>query len=325
MTPDDRAVIESWGRKLDGSIRIGMGLTQDRRSVMVREFCEELKIFAPLVVIGQPDITGDGLPFIEIDKRIKFRGVPNGPELKPFLDALSGINTDDCQKEIPDASILAKIKIPALLKVYISPHCPFCPKVVSSVLALARKSPLIYAEIIDAELFSELSEKDQVRSAPTVMLDDRFRWIGSVDISELIDMIISSDPSHLSESMLRKMIEEGKAKDLAKMMAQSNVVYSGFIKLLAHPQWPVRLGAMAAFEYLEEVSPVLAEEARLKLWDFFDPADNPVKGDIAYLLGGSKDPDILTKLRSVINGPYAKEVCEAAQESLEHSDLSCLS
>lgn len=38
MTPDDRTVIEKWGRKLDGSIRIGMGLTEDGRSVMIREF-----------------------------------------------------------------------------------------------------------------------------------------------------------------------------------------------------------------------------------------------------------------------------------------------
>lgn len=113
------------------------------------------------------------------------------------------------------------------------------------------------------------------------------------------------------------MIEEGNAQGLAKMMAQSNAVYPGFIKLLAHPGWPVSLGAMAAFEYLEDISPVLADETRLKLWDFFEPADNQVKGDIAYLLGGSKDGNILAKLRSIINGPYAAEVREAAREALE--------
>jgi hypothetical protein len=237
---------------------------------------------------------------------------------------ISDGKTDEDESTIKTRQILDKIQIPVILKVYISPHCPFCPTAVSSVFKLIGLSRMIYAEIIDVELFSELAEKDHIRSVPTVILDDQFRWTGSVNIQEIIDMMIRFDPSKLSEKTFQKMIEEGNAQGLANMMAQSNAVYPGFIKLLIHPGWPVRLGAMAVFEYLEGISPVLAEETRLKLLDFFEPADDQVKGDIAYLLGGSNHSNILAKLQYIINGPYAAEVREAAKEALESIDLSCL-
>jgi hypothetical protein len=53
MTPEDRVVIESWSTAMDGSVRISMILTEDGRSAMIRDFCEELNIIAPFVVIGE--------------------------------------------------------------------------------------------------------------------------------------------------------------------------------------------------------------------------------------------------------------------------------
>jgi len=45
--------------------------------------------------------------------------------------------------------------------------------------------------------------------------------------------------------------------------------------------------------------------------------NDQVKGDILYVLGESKDPSVIPKLKSVSNGPYSGEVLEAAIEALE--------
>jgi hypothetical protein len=316
MTPEDRAVIETWSRELKEQVRISIAATHDSRSSQISDFCGTLSALAPLVMIVKADPEDDRLPFIRIQKQIKYRAIPQGRELMPFLISVSGSEKGAIEKDGADAEILERIQMPGLLKIYVTIHCPYCPQVVSVLCALAQRSEKIFVEIIDGDMFSELARQDHIRSVPTVILDDQFRWTGSINVSEIINMMISRDPAEAGVHALRSILEAGNASDLARMMVQSRKIYPAFIELLIHPKWPVRLGAMAAFEYLDEMRPELAEDARFKLWESFEPVDDSVKGDIAYLLGGSHHPLIQTYLESVTCGDYAEEVREAAREAL---------
>jgi hypothetical protein len=322
MTPEEMAVIETWGREIKGHVLVGVASTNDPRSPQIRDFCKSLVALVPSVKINHANHGDDGLPFIQVQKQIKYKGVPRGKELAPFLNAVEGCESDAMQTDAPDAGLLEKIQVPALLKVYIATHCPFCPQAVLALSMLARRSEKIYIEIIDAEMFADLARRDHVWSVPTVILDDRFRWTGAINIGEIMDMVISRDPANASAQSLRNIIEAGNASELAQMMVNSRKLYPAYIELLAHPKWPVRLGAMAVFEYLSEISPELAEEARFGLWERFKASDDGVKGDIAYLLGGSRHPKIQSYLMSVANGDYPKEVREAAREALESVEIS---
>jgi alkyl hydroperoxide reductase subunit AhpF len=265
VTPEEKAVIETWGRDLKEQVRMAVASPQDPRSAQISNFCSTLNALVPEVKIDTADPADDKTPFIQIHKQIKYIGVPRGRELIPFLNALDGRQGETTQNNAPEAGILEKIQMPGLLKIYVTSQCPFCPQAVSTLCMLARRSFKIYVNIVDGEMFADLARQDHVRSVPTVILDDQFRWTGTVNISEIIDMIINRDPASASALSIRNIIEAGNAADLAHMMAQGRKIYPAFIELLAHPQWPVRLGAMAAFEYLDEISPDLADETRFKL------------------------------------------------------------
>jgi glutaredoxin len=322
MAPEDMAIMEKWGRDIKEQVRIGMALTDDPRSLKIREFCTRLNVVAPLVMIEGVDKDDEGLPFIQIHKQIKFKGVPQGRELLPFLNAVDGREIDTAQKDAPDADLFEKIQLPVLLKIYVSSRCPYCPQAVSSLSVLARHSEKIHVEVIDAEMFDDLARQDHVRSVPTVILDDRFRWTGSLNVFDIVDMMANQDPATASARSLRNIIEAGNAAKLAQMMDQSQKVYPGYIELLLHPKWPVRLGAMAVFEYLVEINPDIAEEVRLQLWERFESVEDSVKGDAVYLMGGSSHPIIRSYLISVINGDYSEEVRESARESLDGFNVS---
>jgi hypothetical protein len=317
VTPDEGTIIEAWGRDVKEQVRMAVASTQDPRSDQIREFCNALNTLVPMVKIDRADPADDKIPFIRIHKQIKYKGVPLGRELTAFLNAIDGRESEAIQKDVPDADIFEKIQIPGVLKIYVSTQCPFCPQAVSSLCMLARRSEKIYAEIIDGEMFVDLARQDHVQSVPTVILDDQFRWTGSINFSEVIDMMICRDPAKAGAHALRSIIEAGNASNLAHMMDRNRKIFPAFIELLVHPKWPVRLGAMAAFEYLDEISPDLAEEARFKLWEHFESVDDSVKGDIAYLLGGSRNSVIQSCLMSVTRGDYAQEVLEAVREALE--------
>jgi alkyl hydroperoxide reductase subunit AhpF len=88
---------------------------------------------------------------------------------------------------------LAQLRAPALVKVYITPHCPFCPTTVSILLGLAACSDQVRMTVIDGEMFPDAAQKDRINAAPTVILDDQFRWTGSVDAGELVTLMLDRD------------------------------------------------------------------------------------------------------------------------------------
>lgn len=88
------------------------------------------------------------------------------------------------------------------------------------------------------------------------------------------------------------------------------------MELLIHVKWPVRLAAMVAFETIAEENQSLVEPTTPFLWECFLTAEDPVKGDILYLLGKSGDRGIISKLETVLNGPYGADVKDAAEEAL---------
>ncbi|MCW7076853.1 MAG: thioredoxin family protein [Candidatus Syntrophoarchaeum sp.] len=317
MTPEDKAIIAEWYRNVDGEIRIGLIRTEDDRGKQIQTFCEDLSRLAPGIRIEQEESDGEQLPEISIGQNISYQAVPSGRELAPFLDVLSDRAALAGKLPLSVREALSQVRVPAMLRVYIAPQCPFCPRAVTLLLALAAPEGLIYLTVIDGTLFSERAENDHVRSVPTVILDDQFRWTGAIQLEELVHMMLTRDPSRLGTDSLRKIIEQGDAAGLAQMMMESGKIYPAFLDLLIHEKWQIRLGAMVAFEYLAEERKEMASQVIVPLWDRFSGVNDQVKGDILYVLGESKDPSVIPKLKSVSNGPYSGEVLEAAIEALE--------
>ena len=316
ITEQEKKQIANWSQTLEGDVRIHLILTEDDRSQAFKEFCDDLTRIVPKITIKQEKDNESELPVIRVGN-VDYQAIPTGRELEPFLNLLTD---DDSRTQNGILSVhqtLRQIRIPALLKVYIMPHCPFCPKTVKEMICLAAASESIKLTIIDGSFFPEKAASDNIQSAPTVMLDNQFYWTGSIQIEEIVDMMLNRDPSRLSASSLKAMFEEGNALELAKMMLDSGKIFPALMELLVHKKWPIRLAAMVTFETIAEENHKLVHLTIPYLWDYFSTADDTVKGDILYLLGKSGDKGIIPKLETVLNSPYGVDVKEAAQEALE--------
>jgi hypothetical protein len=322
MIPEkEKKQIADWSQTLKDDIRIHLILTDDERSQAFKEFCDDLARIVPKIKIKQEKDDESKSPVIRIGN-VGYQMIPTSKELEPFLSALFD---GDGQTQSGPLSVHKKvnqIRVPALLKVYIMPHCPFCPAAVKQLLGLAAASESIKLTIIDGAFFPEMATSDKIQSAPTVLLDDQFYWTGSIQIEEIVDMILNRDPSRLSALSLKAMFEEGKALEVAGMMLDSGKIFSAFTELLVHKKWPVRLAAMVAFETIAEENQTLVHQTLPYLLDCFLTAEDTVKGDILYLLGKSGDKGMIPKLETVLNGPYGVDVKEAAQEALEALNLN---
>lgn len=318
MTPQDIEIVQKQKFREDPPPIITIADAKSEAGKQITGFCEELKQLEPIIKIKKDDDTTFKGPAMIIGSHmnIAYASIPNEKIMSHFLEAVN--DPQDIKKNNPAyQDQLKKIDLPAFIKLYISGHCPHCPQTIRRVQALAYSTPLIRLQIISAELFPEEAQEDQVRSVPTLIMDDQFRWSGQVDIKELLEICANRDPSRLSADSLRQLIGDGDAARVANMMMESNQIYPGIIELLTHPRWSVRLGAMVTAEYLADENRTLALELCRMLWNVLPKLESQAQGDVVHLFGLVDDPLTKGYLKQISTGPYGQDAKDAAAEVLE--------
>jgi Thioredoxin domain len=318
LSDDDRKRIAAWDRSGQEKIRITLTAEKDEAGRILGDFCDELVRCAPRISLKRkrPD-SADTLPAIGIGERIRYHAVPIGPELPVFLSCLDGGGTDGGAVPSKIREALSRVTLPALLTVFISSRCRFCPETVRRLEALTAVAPAVRLSIVDAERFPEQAARHEVQSVPTVILDDQLRWTGGVDLPELADGIIHRDPARLSAASLRGVIEDGKAAQVAQMMMAADTLFPALFELLTDEKWPVRLGAMVTLENLAAASPHMARGAVEAILERLPASSDPVKGDLLYLLGEIGGTSLVTELRAYQSEAFAETVREAASDAVD--------
>ncbi len=317
MTPEKQERISKWNSRLSHDIEIGLVLSDDKRSVEFMDFCDRLTRLAPRVRVVQEEGEPREAPAIRILPGLRYHAIPGGTELEPFLETLSF--SQEASSPLP-ASIqndLENVDLPAALKLYVSQQCPFCPATTRQLVPLVSASDLIQLSIIDCALFPEMVQSNKIQSVPTVLLDEQWRWTGSLQLDDLVEIIANRDPTKLSTSALQRMLKEGNAFQITEMMLDKQHIFPAFFDLLTHEKMFIRLGAMAVMEEITERSPRLAAQVVEPLWERFDRAGDQVRGDIIHILGESGNKEITPRLEEILDGSYPAEVKEATQEALE--------
>jgi hypothetical protein len=320
MTPQEETRIREWNENLSGNREIRFIRTEDDRTEHFSRFAEELVRVAPKIHIVREERETEEMPAFQIGGGVQYHGVPLDRELEPFLEALGGIN--ESVGRIPDGlrEKLSRLHIPATLTLFVAQHCQFCPVAVRQLIPFAAAGESIYLSIIDSQLFSEKAQRAKIQSVPTLLLDDDFRWTGSIPLEELTELMIGRDPSGLPVASLERMVVEGNAGKLAEMMLKEETVFPAFLDLLIQDTFSIRLGAMVAMEEIAARNPHLAAQTIVPLWERFPHVDDTVKGDILYLFGETGSTRAEPLLREILRGPYSEEVKEAATEALEKID-----
>ncbi len=316
MTSADQNIIAQWAESLSKEVQLGLTVTQENRSQALRIFCDHLIQITPKLKVIDEDPTGTEFPSLHL-QNIRYHAVPTGKELELFLQAFEGSNDPPGLLSPSLRNRLTDLRTPALIKIYITSECPFCPATVEPLIALARANDHIKLTIIDGIMFPEMAKADKIQSAPTVILDDRFRWDGSVTTAEIVEVIVHRDPARLSAASLRGMLKEGLASQVAQMMLDHQNIFPGFLPLLIHDKWPVRLGAMVVFEIIAESDRPLAAHMTSFLWQNYREVEDRVKGDLIYLLGQSGNPEVIPYLKSVLLETPDEDIKEAVLEALD--------
>ena len=303
--------------QLPGDITIRLVDSSHPSSPEFKRFCDRLSYLVPKIRIPQDKAAGTQPPQILIGQGLRYQALPIGQELQPFLEAVAAFGSDTLNMDEAVKSRLKNARLPASLKVFIAPQCTFCPTAVRQLTPLPLTAEKIQLLIIDGTLFPEEAQSLQIKAVPTIVLDEQFRWTGSVPLQEIIDTINNRDPASLGALSLENILKDGQALHLATMMLDAGLIFPAFYDLLIHPKWPVRLGAMVVMEEIAGHNPTMAAEAINFLWQAFYRQPDQIKGDILYVFGEIGDRRAAAWLQQVLAEDHIEEVKEAAREALE--------
>jgi len=116
-----------------------------------------------LVQVGQDGVESK-------DFGLRFYGIPSGYEFGTLLEDILMVSTGNPQLMPATKAWLSTLKKPVRLQVFVTPTCPYCPRMVSLAHKLAVASEHIRAEGVEASEFPVLAAKYGVQGVPRTVI-----------------------------------------------------------------------------------------------------------------------------------------------------------
>ena len=120
---------------------------------------------------------------------MKFNGIPAGHEINSFIPAI--LEASGSGEALPEEYLnpIKNLEKPVNIKVFVTLSCPHCAGAVQKAHKLALESPMIDAEMVEAQTFSELSDKFNVSSVPKIVINDQYEFVGNQPLEVFLEEI----------------------------------------------------------------------------------------------------------------------------------------
>ena len=302
-------MLEAMERPLE--LRLNPGADpEDKFARALRRVVEQLVRAAPdklalvLVAPGGDPTHLAHLAHLDVEN-VRYRAVPFGPELEPFLELLLALSVGEAP---PADEQLA----PADLQVMIAPTCPNCPRVVAVCGRVAAARPQVRLEVVDVQYFTDLA--GAVKSVPTVIVDGTRSLVGALSEQDLLEVLAERSSRSYVHKTLASMIETGRFTDAVPLLA-SPQGQAALVAMLASSTMSERIGLMLAAEEALGVNGRCLDAALPHVLPLLEAPDANLRGDVADLLGKIGAPAARTALEALLSDPNP-DVCEVAADAL---------
>lgn len=124
------------------------------------------------------------------DSGIRFFGVPSGYEFVSLLEAIKLVSTGNHGLSEDIVSKIQSIKKSVHIQVFVTPTCPYCPKVVILAHKLAYLSKNIRSDMVEAIEFPHLANRYNVSGVPKSIINETIYIEGAFPERSYVDRII---------------------------------------------------------------------------------------------------------------------------------------
>jgi glutaredoxin-like protein len=197
LLPEDKkeAIRNEFKEKLEGPVKIVM-FTQEvecRFCSDTRQIVQDMATLNDKITTEIYDFIAnaekakelgiDKIPAIAVigkkDYGVRIYGIPYGYEIQTLIEAIVNVSRGKTDLSDKTKEILADIKAPVHIQVFVTLTCPHCPSAAAIAHKLAVESDMIRADVIDATEFPQLAQKYSVIGVPKVVINEKVEFIGA--------------------------------------------------------------------------------------------------------------------------------------------------
>jgi glutaredoxin-like protein len=121
---------------------------------------------------------------------VRYIGIPAGLELATLFEDLSAVSHGTTALGDDSRTKLATLTKPVHIRVFVTPTCPYCPRVASLAHQAAVENAHITADVIEISEFPELAEQFQVQGVPKVVINEVVELIGAQPEAAFVDAVL---------------------------------------------------------------------------------------------------------------------------------------
>jgi len=113
------------------------------------------------------------------DYGVRIYGIPYGYELQTLIEAIVNVSSGKTDLSDKTKSILAEVKSPVHIQVFVTLTCPHCPAAAAVAHKLAIESDMVKADVIDSSEFPDLAMEYNVIGVPKVIINEKIEFVGA--------------------------------------------------------------------------------------------------------------------------------------------------
>jgi glutaredoxin-like protein len=197
LIPDDKKELlkNELNEKMENAVRIVM-FTQElecRFCSDTRQLIQEFAALNDKITVEVYDFVADAnkvkeygidkIPALAIvgkkDYGVRIYGIPYGYELQTLIEAVINVSKGKTDLSDKTKAILAEVKTPVHIQVFVTLTCPHCPVAAAVAHRLAIESDMVRADVIDASEFPTLAQKYAIMGVPKIVINEKVEFVGA--------------------------------------------------------------------------------------------------------------------------------------------------
>jgi glutaredoxin-like protein len=123
---------------------------------------------------------------------VRYLGIPAGLEFGTLLEDLAAVSHGTTTLKQESRTKLASLTRPVHVQVFVTPSCPYCPKVASLAHQAAVENAHVTADVIEISEFPDLAAQYHVRGVPKIVMNDTVELVGAQPEDAFVDAMLSA-------------------------------------------------------------------------------------------------------------------------------------
>ena len=123
---------------------------------------------------------------------LRYLGMPAGLEFGTLLEDLAAVSRGTTTLTTESRTKLATLTKPVHVQVFVTPTCPYCPKVASLAHQAAVENANVTADVIEISEFPDLATQYDVRGVPKIVMNDVVELVGAQAEAAFVDAMLKA-------------------------------------------------------------------------------------------------------------------------------------